>query len=118
MLSVFFLTVGMTIMPDVATSPDLANPFLRVTRRLTQTTVAPGENTLQTAFDNAAAGDVLVLQAGNYTGTSSDGVLVMNNKDITIRAEAGGVGFTLKIGGVFPQYMYLNGVFLCICVVL
>jgi hypothetical protein len=30
----------------------------------------------------------------------------------------GGVGFTLKIGGVFPQYMYLNGVFLCICVVL
>jgi hypothetical protein len=32
--------------------------------------------------------------------------------------EGGGVGFTLKIGGVFPQYMYLNGVFLCICVVL
>lgn len=30
----------------------------------------------------------------------------------------GKVGFTLKIGGVFPQYMYLNGVFLCICVVL
>jgi hypothetical protein len=30
----------------------------------------------------------------------------------------GGVGFTLKIGGVFPQYMYLNGVFLCICFVL
>ena len=110
MLSVFVLTVGMTVMPNVTNPPvmpilegdtpailegdapahaDLANPFSRVTRRLTQTVVAPGEDTLQNAFDNATAGDVLVLQNGTYTGTGSDGVLVMSNKDITIRAEAG-----------------------------
>ena len=84
MISTFVLVLAMNALPD----PDSAPPFSRVTRRLTQTIVPPGVDTLQHAFNAAAAGDVLVLQNGNYTGSGSNGVLTID-KDITIRAEGG-----------------------------
>ena len=51
-----------------------------MTRRLSQTTVvAGGQGTLQAAYDGANAGDVLVLQAGDYTGSlNADAVLVID----------------------------------------
>ena len=60
----------------------------RFTRRLTVTTVQPGDN-LQTVVDNASPGDEIVLGDGTYTGsgTSASGNnMLYINKDITIRA--------------------------------
>ena len=45
--------------------------------------VDPGRDTLQTAYNEASAGDVLELGAGNYTG-SGDNVLRIA-RDVTIR---------------------------------
>ena len=81
------------------TSPPLMNASFvvpHVTRRLVQINLSPGAN-LQTALNNANAGDELVLADGTYTGvgTSSDATgsgtsvssnMLYINKDITIRA--------------------------------
>lgn len=46
--------------------------------------VAPGLNTLRAAVNNAAAGDILVLESGSYRLASTDDMLV--DKSLTIRA--------------------------------
>ena len=77
----------------------------RVTRRLTVTIVSPGSGTLQTALNAASAGDELVLEDGDYTG-SGDNVLDIGSTtcsgsscDVTIRAQNPGmVVIALNIG--------------------
>ena len=57
-------------------------------RRLATTTVLPGKGTLQTAYNEASSGDVLELQAGSYTGGSSEVLRTAGGgKEITIRAK-------------------------------
>ena len=61
---------------------------MHVARKLATINVSPGAGTLQTALDNANAGDTLVLADGTYTGSGSDVLTI--SKDITIRAQNAG----------------------------
>ena len=61
---------------------------MHVARRLATINVSPGAGTLQTALDNANAGDTLVLADGTFTGSGSNVLEI--NKDITIRAQNAG----------------------------
>ena len=56
-----------------------------MTRRLEQIHLWPSAK-LQTAVDNANAGDELILRDGTYTGGGTGSNLLYINKDITIRA--------------------------------
>ena len=58
MISTLVLVLATNASPDL----DVALPFSRVTRRLTQTVVPPGVDTLQDAFNAATAGDVLAVE--------------------------------------------------------
>ena len=68
-----------------------------MTRPLKVTIVSPGSGTLQAALNAASAGDELVLEDGNYTG-SGDSVLDIQSTtcsgsscDVTIRAQNPGM---------------------------
>jgi hypothetical protein len=80
--------------PVRATLADVSDPLplqnasmvdhTHIARRLAVRTVQPGMDTLQTALDNANAGDELVLADGTYTGNSTNALVI--SKTITIRA--------------------------------
>ena len=73
-------------------------------RRLAVINIGPADN-LQTAVDDANAGDVVVLADGTYTGSGTNVVEI--SKDITIRAA--NAGQAVLDGEDSRRVMYITG---------